>query len=70
MSTQQQGAARQSDAVTRRSTCRACSGTNLHLVLDLGTVPLANSFLTAEQLQQPEPAFPLEVFFCEDCSLV
>jgi SAM-dependent methyltransferase len=33
-------------------------------------VPLANAFLRADQLDQPEPRFPLEVFFCEECGLV
>jgi hypothetical protein len=57
-------------ALTLRDTCRACGGRNLHKFLDLGEVPLANSFLTAEQLKDPEPRYPLEVYFCSDCSLV
>lgn len=56
--------------MTRRAECRACRGKQLDLFLDLGTVPLANSFLTAEQLAQRELRFPLEVYFCEDCCLV
>jgi SAM-dependent methyltransferase len=56
--------------MTRRDTCRGCGGTNLAAFLDLGEVPLANSFLTREQLSGPELRFPLEVFFCRDCSLV
>ena len=56
--------------MARRSECRACRGKRLRLFLDLGTVPLANAFLTAEQLAQPELRFPLEVYFCEDCCLV
>ena len=50
--------------MARRSECRACRGKRLKLFLDLGTVPLANSFLTAKQLAQPELRFPLEVYFC------
>jgi SAM-dependent methyltransferase len=56
--------------LTVRDTCRACSGRNLKKFLDLGEVPLANSFLTPEQLKDPEPRYPLEVYFCADCSLV
>ncbi len=59
-----------SEICVRRTACRACGGTNLAMFLSLGEVPLANSFLTAGQLDQPEPRFPLEVFFCSDCSLV
>jgi len=39
-------------------------------VLDLGRVPLANALLTAEQLQEPEDRFPLELYFCPQCALV
>jgi hypothetical protein len=32
--------------------------------------PLANAFLTKEQLSQPEDLFPLDLVFCPDCCLV
>lgn len=50
--------------------CRSCAGGKLQVVLDLGTTPLADRLLTKEQLAQHEPAFPLQVAFCETCSLV
>ena len=56
--------------LTVRDTCRACDGRNLHKFIDLGEVPLANSFLTLAQLKDAEPRFPLEVYFCADCWLV
>lgn len=40
------------------------------MFLDLGEVPLANAYLTQPQLAEPELRFPLEVCFCEECSLV
>ena len=70
MTTERKEAADTSRDVTRRTTCRSCGGSKLELFLDLGTIPLANSLLTEEQLRQPEPAFPLEVYFCHDCALV
>ena len=39
-------------------------------VLTLGETPLANSLLTREQLDDPEPRFPLDLVFCPSCSLV
>jgi SAM-dependent methyltransferase len=33
-------------------------------------MPLANALLTAEQLGQPEPKYPLELAFCKQCTLV
>jgi C-methyltransferase-like protein/putative zinc binding protein/methyltransferase family protein len=49
--------------------CRSC-GAELRSFLDLGTTPLANSFLGEERLAEPEPTFPLEVGFCDACTLV
>ncbi|MCA1595928.1 MAG: class I SAM-dependent methyltransferase, partial [Chloroflexi bacterium] len=33
-------------------------------------MPLANALLTREMLGEPEPVYPLEVIFCEDCALL
>jgi hypothetical protein len=49
--------------------CRSC-GAAVRSFLDLGSTPLANSFLTEEQLEMDEPRFPLEAGFCERCTLV
>lgn len=50
--------------------CRSCDARELELILSLGHTPLANALLTAEQLEQPEPTFPLDLAFCPACSLV
>lgn len=50
--------------------CRSCGATELRSVIDLGRTPLANALLTAEQLKEPEAAYPLEVVFCPACTLV
>ena len=55
---------------SRRVTCRGCGGAKLSQVLSLGDLPLANAFLTGDQLQEPEGRFPLEVYFCSDCALI
>jgi SAM-dependent methyltransferase len=39
-------------------------------VLSLGPLPLANAFLTAEQLTEPEDIYPLNLVFCPLCTLV
>ncbi len=51
-------------------TCRACAATRLVSILNLGTTPLANSLLAAEDLGKVEASYPLELVFCENCSLV
>ena len=38
--------------------------------VDLGVSPLANSYLTPQDLQSVEPFYPLHVFICEGCYLV
>ncbi len=51
--------------------CRFCSKENIFKFLELGTMPLANSFLTERELKSvKEPKYPLDVFFCEQCGLV
>src|SRR5882724_12759611 len=50
--------------------CRSCGATELRPVLDLGRTPLANALLTAEQLNEPEAVYPLELVFCPTCALV
>jgi SAM-dependent methyltransferase len=55
---------------TANLVCRACGCGGLHSVLSLGQTPLANALLTRDQLQLPEPFFPLELAFCAECSLV
>jgi hypothetical protein len=55
---------------TEGANCRSCNASGLKVFLDLGTSPLADRFLTSEQLQLPEPKYPLQVAFCPQCSLV
>lgn len=50
--------------------CRACGGSELVKVLDLGSTPLADRLVKTEQLHELEITVPLEVVFCADCSLV
>ena len=50
--------------------CRICGNKNLKKFLSLGKTPLANSFLSKEDLSKEEKKFPLELCFCEKCKLV
>jgi SAM-dependent methyltransferase len=50
--------------------CRLCTSPLIHLVADLGVTPLANAYLRREQLDAPEPAYPLRVFLCGTCFLL
>src|SRR5947208_16130413 len=50
--------------------CRACGSDRLEPILDLGSTPLANRLLSEHELTEPEPRYPLELVFCESCTLV
>ncbi|ESQ88897.1 hypothetical protein ABAC460_14040 [Asticcacaulis sp. AC460] len=50
--------------------CRFCRTPLNRVFLDLGRTPLANSYLSAAQLEKPEPVYPLKVHVCESCLLV
>jgi methylation protein EvaC len=54
---------------TRHTTCRFCQSPNMIKFLDFGDVPLAGAFLTREQFAN-EKFYPLEVQFCQACTLV
>lgn len=49
--------------------CRACGEMGLVVYLDLGEQPLANAFLTKEQLSEPEFTAPLSIARCPRCGL-
>ena len=50
--------------------CRFCGEKADHLFVDLGMSPLCESILTAEQLNDMEPFYPLRVHVCPRCFLV
>ncbi|MEJ2408776.1 MAG: class I SAM-dependent methyltransferase [Novosphingobium sp.] len=50
--------------------CRFCGTQAEQPFVDLGSTPLANAYLTREQLSGPEPSYPLRAFVCPQCKLV
>jgi hypothetical protein len=50
--------------------CRFCGAVLHRSVVDLGMSPLCESFLAADQVDQMEPFFPLNVRICDSCQLV
>ncbi len=49
--------------------CRICNSEDLIKYLDLGATPLANSLLDEKDLDKKESRFPLQVLYCNNCSL-
>jgi 2-polyprenyl-3-methyl-5-hydroxy-6-metoxy-1,4-benzoquinol methylase len=50
--------------------CRSCAHRDLQLIVDLGSQPFANSFLSADALSKMEPTYPLPLLYCPHCHLV
>jgi SAM-dependent methyltransferase len=50
--------------------CRACGHEPVEVFLRLGDLPLPDALLRTEQLEGPEPRYPLDVAVCPACSLV
>lgn len=49
--------------------CRFCSALLRQTLVDLGMSPLCESYVSASQLNQMEPFYPLHVYVCESCYL-
>lgn len=49
--------------------CRHCGAEVSLTMIDLGSAPPSNAYLTKESLQSPEKWFPLRVLVCEKCWL-
>ena len=50
--------------------CRHCGAETTLTLIDLGSAPPSNAYLTTLTLRRPEKWFPLKVLVCESCWLV
>lgn len=50
--------------------CRHCGTPLTHTMIDLGSSPPSNAYLTEQTLKTPEKWFPLKVMVCDQCWLV
>ncbi len=50
--------------------CRVCKQNNLEKFLTLGPQPLVNSYLKADQVNESEVFYPLDVCVCRTCNFV
>lgn len=54
----------------RRTTCRLCNHTELELVVPITPTPLADAYITREQLGTAQQCFPLDLYQCHGCGHV
>jgi hypothetical protein len=53
-----------------RQVCILCKSPSVEQFLKLGSMALANKFVTSEELSKPDPRYPLQVGFCHTCGHV
>ncbi len=56
--------------IKRNEKCRVCKAGQIEKVLDFGPTPLANAFLSKEEVNKEEYFYPLQVFFCKKCTML
>lgn len=54
----------------RHSLCRSCGSDNLEEIFSFGEIPLADVLLKESQLNIPQKKYPLDLIFCNNCSLL
>ncbi|MGB7590405.1 MAG: class I SAM-dependent methyltransferase [Terriglobia bacterium] len=54
----------------RPISCRSCGTDGPEIILRLGQMPLANAYLSREELARPEQRYPSDLAFCPSCSLI
>ena len=55
--------------INRRTTCRMCGSSNMSLVYQLAPSPIGDAYVTADQLNISQEAYPIDLFLCLDCGL-
>src|SRR5713101_8125633 len=55
--------------VVHRDTCRLCGSGDLQLVLGMTPTPPGDHYVTADALDEPQPAYPMDLVMCGNCGL-
>jgi len=56
-----------SDYCNRRKNCRLCGSQKISRILELPACPPVDNFRYANEMERHLPAFPMDLFICEDC---
>ena len=55
--------------IHRRSDCRGCGSHDLELVFSLKPSPIGDAYVTPEQVNVPQPCYPIDLCMCKQCGL-
>ncbi len=56
--------------VVRRTNCRLCNSPHVELVVPLKPTPVAEKYVTKDELNQEQAVYPLDLYMCQDCGHV
>src|SRR5437016_3548573 len=57
-------------SAVHRNNCRLCESARLELVVPLAPTPVAEKYVTREELNEEQPRYPLDLYQCHDCGHV
>lgn len=57
------------NVIHRRSDCRGCGSHDLDLVFSLKPSPIGDAYVTPEQVNVPQPSYPIDLHMCSNCGL-
>lgn len=58
-----------SEIIHRRNDCRSCGCRDLEMVFSLKPSPIGDAYVAQEQLNTPQPSYPIDLFVCQRCGL-
>ena len=56
--------------MSKKDKCKICNSDKTSPIISFGEMPIANAFLTKEDLGKEEFTYPMGLTFCEDCKMV
>ena len=54
----------------KRTNCRLCNGADLELVIPMTATPVADAYVSKNQLNEVQEIYPLDLYQCNDCGHV
>jgi SAM-dependent methyltransferase len=54
--------------LTRKNNCRLCNSSNLALALPIKPSPIADAYVTFDELDRQQDTYPLDLYLCQGCS--
>jgi hypothetical protein len=57
------------NVIHRRNDCRGCGSHDMELVFSLKPSPIGDAYVTREQINVPQPSYPIDLYMCKQCGL-